>query len=171
MTVISNKLTFLASLLPLLLALSACGFRLRGGVELPPVLQETYIQSQAPFTGMARALRTQLERSDANVLESKEQASAILVVVHERSESRVLSVGSTGKATEYELFDEATFSLTDPGGKVLIAPQTVRITRDLVFDPNELLGKLSEAESMHKQMRENLARQILIRIDAGLRHP
>lgn len=167
----SNKLTFLASLLPLLLALNACGFRLRGSVELPPVLQDTYIQSQAPFTGMARALRTQLERSGANVLASKEQASAILAVVNERSESRVLSVGSRGKATEYELFDEATFSLSDAGGKVLIEPQTVRITRDLVFDPNELLGKLSEAESIHKQMRENLARQILMRIDAGLRHP
>jgi LPS-assembly lipoprotein len=169
-----NKLTGLGALLSLLMVLNACGFRLRGNVELPPVLQDTYIQSQAPFTGMARALRTQLQRSGANVLESKEHASAILTVVGERSENRVLSVGgsggSRGKVTEYELFDEATFSLSDASGKVLIKPQTVRITRDLVFDPNELLGKLSEAESYHVQMRENLARQILMRIHAGMRH-
>jgi LPS-assembly lipoprotein len=167
--VVLNKLTLLGTLLSLLVALNACGFRLRGNVELPSILQDTYIQSEAPFTGMARALRTELQRSGANVLETKEQASAILTVVRERSESRVLSVGSTGKATEYQLFDEAVFSLSDASGKVLIKPQTVRTTRDLVFDPNELLGKLSEADNMHRQMRESLARQILIRIDVGMR--
>lgn len=164
-----NKLTSLGALLSLLVALNACGFHLRGNVELPSVLQDTYIDSKAPFTGMARALRTQLERSGATVLEARQQASAILTVVSERSEGRVLSVGSSGKATEYELFDEAVFSVSDPGGKTLIEQQTVRITRDLVFDPNELLGKLSEAEGIHKQMRENLARQILLRIDVGIR--
>jgi outer membrane lipopolysaccharide assembly protein LptE/RlpB len=34
-----------------------------------------------------------------------------------------------------------------------------------------LLGKLSEAESIHKQMRETLARQILMRIQASMRQP
>ncbi len=166
---ILSKPALLGTLLSLLVVLSACGFRLRGEVELPLALQDTYIESKAPFTGMARALRMQLERSGANVLETKEHASAILTVVNERSENRVLSVGSRGKATEYELFDEVTFSLSDGSGKVLMPPQTVRVTRDLVFDPNELLGKLSEAENIHKQMRENLARQVLLRIDAGMR--
>jgi LPS-assembly lipoprotein len=92
-------------------------------------------------------------------------------VVSERSENRVLSVGSTGKATEYELFDEVVFSLGDATGKVLVAAQTLRLTRDLVFDQNELLGKLSEAESIHKQMRETLARQILMRIQAAMHQP
>jgi outer membrane lipopolysaccharide assembly protein LptE/RlpB len=43
------------------------------------------------------------------------------------------------------------------------------MTRDLVFDETELLGKISEAESIHRQMRRNMARQIIIRIGAGLR--
>jgi LPS-assembly lipoprotein len=158
-------------LLLLVLVLSACGFHLRSAVELPPVLQDTYLESKTPYTGMARALRTQLERSGANVLESREHASAVLTVVRERAENRVLSVGSRGKATEYELVDEITFSLSDAAGKVLVEPQTVRVTRDLVFDPNELLGKLSEAESYHVEMRDSLARQVLMRIDARLRSP
>jgi LPS-assembly lipoprotein len=155
-------------LLSLLVTLSACGFHLRGDVELPPILQDTYIDSRNPFTGIARPLRSQLERSGANVLEDSKQASAILKIVSERSENRVLSVGSSGKATEYELFNEVGFSLNDPKGKVLIKQQTVRMTRDLVFDENELLGKLSEADSIHRQMLESLARQILIRIQVGM---
>ena len=156
------------TLLVLLTALNACGFRLRGPVELPTVLQDVYIESKDPYSGMARALRTQLQRAGANVLQSPEQASAILKVVRERSENRVLSVGSTGKATEYELFDEVVFSLSGPGGKELMRSETLRLTRDLVFDQNELLGKLSEAESIHRQMRETLARQILMRIQATM---
>ena len=166
-----SRLMLLGTLLCLVVSLNGCGFRLRGDVELPGVLADTYIESKDPYSGMARALRTQLERSGANVLETRDQASAILTVVSERSENRVLSVGSTGKATEYELFDEVVFSLSDATGKVLVGSQTLRLTRDLVFDQNELLGKLSEAESIHKQMRETLARQILMRIQASMRQP
>jgi len=155
-------------LLSLLTALSACGFHLRGDVELPPVLQDTYIDSRDPYTGIARPLRTQLERSGVTVLETREQASALLRIVNERSENRVLSVGSSGKATEYELFNEVVFSLSDAAGKVLIEPQTVRMTRDLVFDETELLGKLSEADSIHREMLDSLARQILTRIQVGM---
>lgn len=151
--------------------LSACGFHLRGEVELPPVMQDTYIDSRDPYTGIARPLRDQLQRSGANVLEDRRQASAILKIVSERSENRVLSVGSSGKATEYELFDEVVFSLNDPAGKVLLKPQTVRMTRDLTFDQNELLGKLSEADSIHRQMLESLARQMLTRIQVSLSKP
>ena len=151
-----------------LLLLSACGFQLRCHVELPPVLQDTYIDSKNPFTGMARSLRSELEVAGANVLEDKEAATAVLVIHKERSENRVLSVGSTGKATEYELFDEISFSLQDVDGKSLVAPQTLRQTRDLVFDENDLLGKVSEAEGFHRQMRASLARQIIMRISASV---
>ncbi len=159
------------TLLVLLALVSGCGFQLRGEVELPAVLQDTYIESQDPFTGIARPLRAQLERSQVNVLETREQASAVLKIVSERSENRVLSVGSRGKATEYELYDSVVFSLADASGKQLIAPQTLSITRDLVFDQNELLGKLTEADSIHRQMLESLARQVLMRIQAALDKP
>jgi len=151
-----------------LIMLTACGFKLRGDVELPPILQETYIESENPFTGMARALRVELEASGARIVESGEQATAVLKIVNEKSENRILSVGSTGKASEYELFDEVTFQLTDRNGKVLVKQQKLRIIRDLVFDENQLLGKVSESEQLHAQMRRSLARQIFTRINTEL---
>jgi LPS-assembly lipoprotein len=154
-----------------LLLLSACGFRLRGGVELPPILQDTYIESENPFTGMARALRTELKIAGANVPEDRESATAILVIHQERAEDRVLSVGSSGRATEYELYDEFSFSLQDRDGKQLVKPQTLSMTRDLVFDENELLGKVSEAEGLHRKIRANLARQAITRIAAAVSTP
>jgi LPS-assembly lipoprotein len=114
-------------------------------------------------------LRDELGAAGATVVESADDATAVLRVIRETSENRILSVGSTGKASEYELFNEVVFSLNDAEGKVLIEPQSLRMTRDLVFDETELLGKISEAEGIHRQMRRNLARQIIIRIGAGLR--
>ncbi len=154
-----------------LMVLSACGFRLRGDVELPAQLQQTYIESNSPFTGMARSLRNELEASGARVVDSREQATAVLRITDEQSENRILSVGSTGKASEYELYDAVTFQLTDREGQVLVKAQNLRMIRDLVFDENELLGKVSEAEQLHVQMRSSLARQILTRINARLKHP
>ncbi|MFQ5643336.1 MAG: LPS assembly lipoprotein LptE [Thiogranum sp.] len=151
--------------------LSACGFRLRGDVELPPQLQETYLESNNPFTGMARSLRTELEAAGARIVDSREQATAVLRIVSERSENRILSVGSTGKASEYELFEEITFELADREGKVLVERQSLRMVRDLVFDEKELLGKVSESEQLHVQMRRSLARQIITRIGVRLQHP
>jgi LPS-assembly lipoprotein len=163
------KQSLLVTAIVLLLALlPACGFHLRGDVELPSALQDTYLDSKNPYTGMARALRVELEAAGGRIVESSEQASAVLRIVREISENRILSVGSTGKASEYELFNEVVFSLSDAEGKVLITPQTLRMTRDLVFDETVLLGKISEAEGIHKQMRRNLARQIIIRIGVGL---
>jgi LPS-assembly lipoprotein len=164
-----NRSLHVTAIAVLLSVLPACGFHLRGDVELPPVLKETYLESNNPYTGMARALRVELEAAGGRIVESSEGATAVLHIVREASENRILSVGSTGKASEYELFNEVVFSLSDAQDKVLIQPQSLRMTRDLVFDETELLGKVSEAEGIHRQMRRNLARQIIIRIGAGLR--
>ena len=51
----------------LLALLPACGFHLRGDVELPPALQETYLKSRNPYTGIARALRVELEAAGGRV--------------------------------------------------------------------------------------------------------
>jgi LPS-assembly lipoprotein len=151
--------------------LSGCGFQLRGNVELPPVLQATYLKSNNPFEGVAPALRIELQSAGAQITENIDEATAVVSIINERSERRVLSVGSSGKASEYELFEEATFSVLDTAGNIILEQQTVGMTRDLVFDETELLGKVSEAEKLRKQMRRGLARQIITRISVGTRQP
>lgn len=148
--------------------LSACGFQLRGSVELPPVLSVTLLQSNDPWEGIAAALRIELESAGARITTRTDDATAVLKLIGERSQRRVLSVGSGGKASEYELFEEVSFTLQDNEGRELLKKQTLQMTRDLTFDENQLLGKVSEAEELREQMRRSLARQIITRIRAGL---
>jgi len=149
--------------------LPACGFHLRPGIELPEVLETTYLQSKDPYSGIAAELRIELQSAGAELAQQRDAATGVLKILSERSQRRVLSVGSAGRASEYELFQEVSFALEDPQGNVLLEPQTLRITRDLVFDDTQLLGKVSEAEVIQRQMQRDLARQILTRIEVGLR--
>lgn len=151
--------------------LAACGFQLRASAELSPVLQVTYIDSRDPYQGITPMLRGELKSAGATIAERPGDATAILQLVGERSLRRVLSVGSGGKASEYELYEEVTFSLLDAQRNTLLEPQTLSMTRDMVFDETELLGKVAEGEDIKRQMRRSLARQIMTRIAVGMRSP
>jgi LPS-assembly lipoprotein len=158
-----------AALALLLMQLPACGFHLRDGVQLPDVLETTYLQSRDRFSGVVAELRIELKSAGADLTEQRGDATGVVSISGERSQRRVLSVGSAGRASEYELFEEVTFAVEDPEGKVLLQPQTLSITRDLVFDDTQLLGTVSEAEVIRRQMQRDLARQILTRIEVGMR--
>lgn len=158
----------LATLL-LALAVAACGFHPRGASPLPSVMEYTYIDFAQPYDEIGRALRAELAAGGARIVERKDAASAVLWLRGYRADQRILSVGRRAKATEYELFEEINFSLLDAEGRELLAPQTLRTTRDYVFDEARLLGKVEEAEELRREMRSNLARQMLDRIRAGLR--
>lgn len=161
-----SRAVFVLALLGLL---PACGFHLRGGVELPAVLESTYLQSRDRYSGMAAELRIELQAAGAELTEQRDDATGVVNILEERSQRRVLSVGSAGRASEFELFEEVRFAVEDPEGNVLLQPQTLKMTRDLVFDDTQLLGKVSEAEVIRRQMQRDLARQILTRIEVGMR--
>jgi LPS-assembly lipoprotein len=166
----SNNAGRLIMWLCLLALITGCGFRLRGAVELPPILKETYIKARDPYSGVARELRTVLQSAGARLVESPSAATAVIHITSRRSERRTLAVGTSGRASEFELFEEVTFALNDPGGEVLLQPQSINTTRAIVFDPNEALGKVSEAEETRIQMRRDLARQMITRINVGMRN-
>lgn len=163
------RLLHLLWLAALGLMLGACGFHMRASAELPLILQHTYIQSDTPYQGVTPVLRGELKSAGATIADEPQQATAILVLSNERSLRRVLSVGSGGKASEYELYEAVTFTVRDPQGNTLLDPQTLSITRDMVFDQTQLLGKVSEGEDIKRQMRRSLARQIMTRIEVGMR--
>ena len=158
-------------LLAVLASLTACGFHLRGQSALPPMLEVTHIRSKEPYAGMPAALRTELLAAGARLTDQPGEATGIINILGGRSQRRVLSVGSGGKASEYELFEEVNFSVEDGQGNEVLEPQTIRMIRDLVFDENELLGKVSEAEDIKRRMKRGLARQIMTRINIRTQQP
>ncbi len=148
------------SVLILVLLLSACGFHLRGSVELPPMLERPHVVGDA-FSLLVRELESLLLQSGATLVRQPKEASAIVRILSETPTRRVLSVGSTGKAAEYELHYAVNYQLENPQGEVLQGPSTLSTRRTYLFDESQVLGKSGEEETLREDMQRDLARRLL----------
>lgn len=156
------------------LSLAACGFHLRVAITLPPQMERTQLVGIDSRGALAEEITAALENAGARVVAG--DATAQLHISGEREARRLLSVGSTGRASEYELTYQFSFELrapaVDASGKavtaVLLPVQTVSLNRDYAFDPDNVLGKGEEEALLLREMRAFAVRQMLLRLRAGL---
>ena len=150
----------------MLLSLSACGFRMRGAVQLPKGVKSVYIQG-GKSSQLIQDIELSLEYAGVKLLKKAVGADAILTITNVRHKRRVLSVGTSGRALEYQLTLEVDVSLVDSKGTRLIPRETMRLTRDYRFDENAVLGKSSEESLLWKEMERDMAQMVLRRISAS----
>ncbi len=148
-------------LLTLLLSLTACGFQLRGSVQLPPELTEMALRDASPATDILPELRRALKNQKIRLIET---APLVLQLKAEQYGKRVLSVDSSGRAQEYGLSYMLRFSMQGNDGVVWLTEQTVTESRDLRFDANAVLGTASEETLLKTEMRRDAVLQILRRL-------
>lgn len=148
------------------LMLQACGFHLRGDVQLAPQLKKVYIEGSDPYDSLVRELSRALTTAGATVVTEPQQATAILHILNNSGDRRVLSVRATGKAQEYELYQRLEFRVRAADGQELLSAQRLELTRDYLFDPNDVLGKASEEETLRRDMRRDLVRLAMLRLEA-----
>lgn len=150
------------------LALSACGFHLRGAgkAELPAALSTLRVAiegSHALNDPLLAAMKTAL-RTQAGVAVVDSAEVPLLLLFGEHSASQVLSVGATGKADEYLLKYEVSFRLVGADGKELAGPQTVKLQRDHAFDRFNVIAKEREEADLRRDMQRDAVQQILRRL-------
>lgn len=157
--------------LPLLLtlALAACGFHLRGPVELPVQLKQTRITGVAEYDPLRLELKQVLINAGAQVLSPTDKTAASIEISNKNYSRRVLSVDALGRAAEYGLVLSFAFQVKTAEGKILIPLQSIQINRDFRFDPNAVLAKDSEEQQIRKEMVRRGVHQLIRRIDASLK--
>ena len=148
--------------------LVACGFHLRGAGEyrLPPPLATLRVvvggstQQYDPLrVEITNALRTQ---AGVDVIDATDAPT--LVLFAQRSDSQLLSVSSTGMASEYLLKYEVSFRVADKNGKALMESQTVRVQRNHAFDRLNVLAAEREEQEFGRDMQRDAVQQILRRL-------
>ena len=153
--------TMLATLL-----LAACGFQLRSSADLPPEMASTHLQIQGEYTELARRLRTLLEQSGVELV-GPDQALAILQVPVNQVVTDVLTIGDNARVREYRISHTVEFRLLDASGAELIPRQSLRQTREISFDEQEILGASREQEYLQQDLANTLARLILRRLEGS----
>lgn len=155
-------------LLVTMFALHACGFQLRGTLEVSPDLSPVYLQRSSAFQ-LAREIKVLLATNKVDVTNTIKHAKTQLHLVDEIQDSRVLSVDSEGAAKEYLLTYTVKFRIllnhsgNWDGGDY---PETISVSRTLLFDKTAVLAVSNESVLLYEDMRREVARLILLRMQA-----
>ena len=159
--IVSNS--FVAFLLMLLIG---CGFHLRGAIDYSDSLKSIYVEGISLQRGIGLHLKRGLKSNGIEVLDTYQKGSAVLKVTETKHDRRVLSVGSSAKISEYELYSSIIFSLTDSQGKILAGSQQVQAQRDFQFNENQMLARESEEASLRQHLNKELVQGVLRRLSA-----
>ena len=159
----SNRIR-VALCLWLAVALAACGFRLEGVAALPLEMDRTYIDAAEPNSEFANSLRTALRRRGKELVQTRQDAQAVLVISEDDTGQRVLSVTARNIPREFEIYYLVTVSLRS-GEQQLMDAESLVVTRSYTYDETQVLGKSAEERILRRSLADDLARQVLRRLE------
>ena len=145
---------------------SACGYHLRGALELPAGMKNVYLD------GGSAELREQFKRamdiSSVALASSPETAGIIVKIFNEDNQRRVLSLGSGGTANDFELSYRFDYELVDAKNKVLSARQPIEIKREYYNNQVAVIAKGNEEAVIRNEMYQQAVRTIVNRARVAL---
>lgn len=158
----------LVGLVPLS-GLIACGFRLRGMVDLPyKAIAITGIPSPPMRADLQTAI---LQGTDVKVAINPKDADLILEITNDVSGREILAYNSTGQISAYRLNIRVGFRAFDLSGAEVIPEAEIYMTRDMDFSNTTVLATDVQQQQFLTQMRKDLAIQILRRVSASGKSP
>ena len=158
-----------ALLLGLLSAISGCGFHPRGSSALPSEMAVTFIKSGQPYGSLVDDFSAALQAQGGQVTTLRSEAMAILHIVSNLIEKRVLSVDTAGKVLEYEIQQTISFSVETSEKLPLVEQQEVSLARDYIFSSAEALSTEREDKIIRRVLQRNLVNLAMLRITAAAR--
>ncbi|MGB5518330.1 MAG: LPS assembly lipoprotein LptE, partial [Gammaproteobacteria bacterium] len=131
----------------------------------PEHLSPVFLDKESMSLQLFRELRSTMKLSGAELTEDSTEAASILKVDFEQQTRDVISVDTLGRAREYRLIYRLTFSLLT-GEDVAIDGSRIELTRNLLFNPETVLGVAEETEIIYNDIIADSARQIVQRMQA-----
>lgn len=147
-----------------------CGFQLAGAGTLPSSMQRTFVASATPNSEFAGSLRMALRARGSELVDSPQQADAVVVVTGDTAGQRVLSVSARNIPREYEIYYSVTVALESDGERIM-EPETLIVTRSYTYDETRVLGKGAEERVLRQALADDLARQVLRRVVSAATAP
>lgn len=116
----------------------------------------TYIETNDRYTDFNRALRDSLRASGAQLVEDKQEATAIVRIHRDESGQRVLAVSARNTPEEYQVYYVVEYSVSDRSGQ-LVEPQRIELTREYSYDATAVLAKQKEQAILREALARDLA--------------
>jgi LPS-assembly lipoprotein len=149
--------------------LIACGFRLRGMVDLPfKVIAITGTPSPPLRADLQTAILT---GTGAKVAINPKDADLILEISSDLDGREILAYNSNGQVSAYRLNIRVGFRAFDITGSEIVPEAEIYMTRDMDFTVSTVLASDAQVQQFLSSMRRDVAVQILRRVAASARAP
>ncbi|WP_435627517.1 LPS assembly lipoprotein LptE [Candidatus Ferrigenium straubiae] len=151
------------------LLLTACGFHLRGHAGMP--FDTLYLDATNSGTPFIAELRRNLETNKVKLVGSAEQADVVLNIVLEIPEKQILTLGGSGRVTEFQLRYRVSLRAYDLKGNDWVPAEEIILRRDFTYDDAKILAKESEEVMLYQSMRSDMVQQIVRRLSRAKPQP
>ena len=152
-------------LLAATLSLAACGFHLRGsdlkGMQF--AFKSLYLK-KAGETPFVSDLRRSLTASKVTMTDTADQAELVLEIVSEQTAKQILSLSSSGRVKEYQLFYRVSLRAYDSKQNDWLQSEEIALSRILAYDDAQVLAKEQEEALLYKDMRTDAVAQAMRRL-------
>jgi LPS-assembly lipoprotein len=142
-------------------ALSACGWRLRGKIDLP--YKNILISGN-----LTQELRDDLEMmfrvNDIQIVQKVQNSELVLEIISEQNARQVLSYNGAGQITAYRIISRVAFRAFDPNGIELIPESDIYLTRDIDFNQSNIQAFDQQVADFVKTMRTDIVSQLMRRL-------
>ncbi|MBW8190713.1 hypothetical protein K0504_06680 [Neiella marina] len=144
--------------------ISACGFQLRGSYTLPDEFQQLHLQSQDSYSAITREVTKRFKDSGITLLPVASDESPIVVLGQDKLERANLSVYPDGQVAEYRLIYKLKVTVL----RAEKPPENLelQVQRDYLDDPRQALAKQRERELLLKEMRKQIAYQLIAKVSS-----
>jgi len=147
------------------LLLTACGYHLRGAIDLPAGLKNVYLDGGS--AQLREQFRQTLQSSSAKLVSSPEGA-VVVKILDEDSQRRALSLSGKGKTNEFELDLQLSFELFGAGSVPLLERQPIEVRRSYYNDQQDIIAKDSEEAVIRTEMYQQAVLAIISRARIAL---
>lgn len=155
-----------ALLLVVLLALTACGFHLRGSnaKDVSFAFKSLYLKAPGE-TAFVADLRRALSINKIILAPSADQADLVLEVVSEQATKQILSLSGAGRVQEYQLFYRISLRAYDSKQTDWLPADEISLSRIMSYDDTLILAKQQEEAQLFNDMRSDAVGQAVRRLN------
>ncbi len=142
-------------------ALSACGWRLRGKIDLP---YKSILISGSLTQELRDDMEMLLRVNDIQIVKNVKDAELVLEIISEQNARQILSYNGAGQITAYRIISRIVFRAFDPNGIELMPESDIYLTRDIDFNQANVQAFDQQVAEFVKTMRMDIVNQLMRRL-------
>jgi LPS-assembly lipoprotein len=152
------------------LTLSACGWHIRGAIDLPKDLSQLYISAVDSKGALMTELRQLLKANRVSVVENESDANYMLTIIEETKDRRSAGVGGDALSSSYELTLKAIYEIRLKNSSEASKATAISV-RSYKYKSDSINSATQEENLLDEEMRRELAQQMLRRLNAVVTNP